>query len=74
MRRLVAVEMLGVYVALLAVLALARAGGTLVVLLPCLAALVPYALIIPNLGALYRFRYGFLMLLVGLGLAGAWIC
>jgi hypothetical protein len=73
-RRLVAVEMLGVYAALLALLAVVwqwrRRAELWVVLLPCLAALVPYALLIPNLGALYRFRYGFLMTLDGLGVAG----
>jgi hypothetical protein len=73
-RRLVAVEMLGVYAALLALLAVVwrwRRRATLwIVLLPCVTALIPYALIIPNLGALYRFRYGFLMVLVGLGVAG----
>lgn len=74
-RRLVAAEMLGVYAALLALLPVIwrwrRRAELWVVLLPCLAALIPYALIIPNLGALYRFRYGFLMVLVGLGVSGA---
>lgn len=73
-RRLVAIEMLGVYAALLALVAMVwrwRGRAELwVVVLPCLTALVPYALVIPNLGALYRFRYGFLMVLVGLGVAG----
>ena len=39
-------------------------------MLPCLATLTLYSLAVPNLGALHRFRYGFLMTLVGLGLAG----
>jgi hypothetical protein len=38
----------------------------------CTAMLVVYAMIIPNVGALYRFRYPFLMPLVCFGLA-AWL-
>ena len=41
-----------------------------IVVLPCLAILTLYSLAVPNLGALHRFRYGFLMTLVGLGVAG----
>ena len=41
-----------------------------IVVLPCLAMLTLYSLAVPNLGALHRFRYGFLMTLVGLGVAG----
>jgi hypothetical protein len=73
-RRAVAVEMLGVYVALLALLAVAwqwrRRAELWIVVLPCLAILGVYSLAVPNLGALHRFRYGFLMTLVGLGVAG----
>jgi hypothetical protein len=70
----VAVEMLGVYPALLALLFAAwrwRGRADLwIVVLPTLAILGVYALAVPNLGALHRFRYGFLMTLVGLGVAG----
>ena len=41
-----------------------------IVVLPCLALLTLYSLAVGNLGALHRFRYGFLMTLVGLGVAG----
>jgi hypothetical protein len=73
-RRVVAVEMLGVYPALLALLLAAwrwRGRADLwIVVLPIVAMLGVYALAVPNLGALHRFRYGFLMTLVGLGVAG----
>jgi hypothetical protein len=73
-RRVVGVEMLGVYLALLALLFVAwrwrRRAELWIVVLPTLAILAVYALAVPNLGALHRFRYGFLMTLVGLGLAG----
>ena len=73
-RRVAAVEMLGVYPALLALLVVAwrwrRRADLWIVVLPCLAILTLYSLAVPNLGALHRFRYGFLMTLVGLGVAG----
>jgi hypothetical protein len=66
--------MLGVYVALLALLPVAwrwrRRAELWIVVLPCLTILSIYSLAVPNLGALHRFRCGFLMTLVGLGLAG----
>jgi hypothetical protein len=73
-RRVVAIEMLGVYAALLALPAVVwrwrRRPELWVVVVPCLTALIIYTLAIPNLGALHRFRYGFLMVLVGFGVAG----
>jgi hypothetical protein len=73
-RRVAAVEMLGVYPALFALLVVAwrwrRRADLWIVVLPCLTILTLYSLAVPNLGALHRFRYGFLMTLVGLGLAG----
>ena len=73
-RRVATVEMLGVYPALLALLAVAwrwrRRADFWIVVLPCLAILTLYSLAVPNLGALHRFRYGFLMTLVGMGVAG----
>ena len=74
-RRVVAVEMLGVYAALLALLVVAwhwrRRADLWIVVLPCLGILTLYSVAVPNMGALHRFRYGFLMTLVGLGLAGS---
>jgi hypothetical protein len=81
-RRVVALEMVGVYAGLCllpAVLLRSRRRAELwIVVLPCLAILGLYSLAVSNLGALHRFRYGFLMTLVGLGLTGgrdllAWI-
>lgn len=73
-RRLVAIEMLGVYAGLVGLAVTAwrerRRPELWVVLLPCLALLTLYTLVVPNLGALHRFRYGFLMALVGIGIAG----
>jgi len=73
-RRVVAVEMLGVYLGLLSLLVVAwrwrRRAELWILALPCLGILGVYSLAVPNLGALHRFRYGFLMVLVGLGLAG----
>src|SRR4029077_19770062 len=73
-RRVATVEMLGVYPALFALLVVAwrwrRRADLWIVVLPCLTILTLYSLAVPNLGALHRFRYGFLMTLVGLGLAG----
>ena len=73
-RRVATVEMLGLYPPLLALLVVAwhwrRRADLWIVVLPCLAILTLYSVAVPNLGALHRFRYGFLMTLVGLGLAG----
>jgi hypothetical protein len=44
-----------------------------VILFACTSMLIIYAMIIPNIGALYRFRYPYLMPLVCFGVAG-WIC
>ena len=73
-RRAVALEMLGVYAALLALLPVVwrwrHRADLWIVIFPCLLILSIYSLSIPNLGALHRFRYGFIMVLIGLGLAG----
>ena len=73
-RRVAAVEMLGVYLGLLSLLVVAwrwrRRAELWIVALPCLGILGVYSLAVSNLGALHRFRYAFLMVLVGLGLAG----
>ena len=74
MRRVAGVEMLGVYFALAFLpyalwrwrsrveMWLAAAFGSILLLL--------YSYATPNIGSLYRLRYGFLMLLVALGVAG----
>jgi hypothetical protein len=73
-RRIVALEMVGIYLALLGLAASLwgwrRRPELWVVLLPCLAVLALYTLAVPNLGTLHRFRYGFLMTLCGVGIAG----
>lgn len=75
MRRVAAVEMLGVYLALLCLpvaLWLWRDRLELwLLVLSSVLVMEVYALAVPNLGALYRFRYGFIMLLVSMGVAGA---
>ncbi|MBI4191159.1 MAG: hypothetical protein HY525_11560 [Betaproteobacteria bacterium] len=75
MGRIAAVEMLGVYAALLflpyALWAWRRRLEIWLTLIFCGAMIVAYAYAIPNVGALYRMRYGFMMTLVALGVAGA---
>lgn len=75
-RRIVSLEMVGVYVAMLGLpLAMWRWGRRpelWIVVLACVLPLALYGVTIPNVGALHRFRYPFLMPLVALGLA-AWL-
>ena len=40
------------------------------VIFVCISLLAIYAITVPNLGALYRFRFPYFMTMVGLGLAG----
>jgi hypothetical protein len=74
MRRLAGVEMIGVYCALLflpyAAWRWRRRVEIWLVLSGCVSAIMLYTYVVPNIGALYRMRYGFLMLLVGVGFAG----
>ncbi|HXH06224.1 MAG TPA: hypothetical protein VNI83_06505 [Vicinamibacterales bacterium] len=74
-RRLAGFEMIGVYLGLGGLLygiARWRARAELyAVLLICGTLPVIYTVLVPNVGALYRLRYGFLMTLVGLGVAAA---
>lgn len=74
MRRLTGVEMIGVYCALLFLpYALWRWRRKVEMWLPVVFGtmmVLVYAFSTPNLGSLYRQRYGFLMLLVGVGLIG----
>ena len=74
MRKVTGIEMLGVYAALLflpvAFLMWWRRVELWVVTIFNVSLALCCALAIPNVGALYRFRYGYLMTLVALGLAG----
>ena len=75
MRRIAGVEMIGVYLALIffpyavwrwrskVELWLSASFGSILLLM--------YGYATPNIGSLYRLRYGFLMLLVAVGVAGA---
>ncbi|MDO9372323.1 MAG: hypothetical protein Q7U07_07005 [Gammaproteobacteria bacterium] len=74
MRQLAGVEMIGVYCALLFLpYAMWHWRGKVEMWLPVVFGtmlVLVYAFSTPNLGSLHRQRYGFLMLLVGVGLAG----
>jgi len=47
-----------------------RRNNTVGIVLMCCGMMTTYALVVPNLGALYRFRYEFFMPLVALRIAG----
>ena len=74
MRRVSAVEMIGVYVGLvllpLSLWQWRRRPEIWVFVLFCAGMMVAYGLVIANIGSLYRIRYPFLMPLVALGIAG----
>ena len=74
MRRVSAAEMIGVYAALIllpfSLWRWRRKPETWVLTLFCAGMMVTYGLVIANVGSLYRVRYGFLMTLVALGIAG----
>ena len=74
MRRISAMEMIGVYCTLLLLpyaLWLWRKKIEIWMTLSfCTILLLVYTYITPNVGSLYRTRYGFLMMLVALGIAG----
>jgi hypothetical protein len=71
MRKIAGLEMLVVYAALaLAVggaVAMRRERALQTILLFAVPLIILYAVVMPNVGALHRMRYGYLMLLVGLG-------
>ena len=74
MRRIVGVEMMILYPLLLIGLPLGawrwrRRGEFWAALIFCTSFILIYTYAIPNLGTLYRMRYGFLMTLAGLGFA-----
>jgi hypothetical protein len=75
MRRAALLEMLGVYIALCflpyAVWTWRGRVELWIVLTFCVSMMVLYSLTVPNAGSLYRARYGFLMTLVAVGVAGA---
>lgn len=75
MRRIAGVEMIGVYLALpflpLALWRWRRRVELWVIVGFCVTMLLVDGAVITNVGTLYRLRYGFLMLLVALGIAGA---
>jgi hypothetical protein len=74
-RRIAAGEMLGVYLALAGLLAAVwrwwRRAELWVLLWLSASTIVVFSTAIANVGTLYRMRYGYLMLLVALGIAGA---
>ncbi len=74
MRQMAGAEMIGVYCALLFLpYAMWHWRGKVEMWLPVMFStmlVLVYAFSTPNLGSLHRQRYGFLMLLVGVGLAG----
>lgn len=74
MRRISALEMIVVYCALLflpyALWLWRRKIETWLTFSFCTIMLMIYTYIMPNVGTLYRTRYGFLMMLVALGIAG----
>jgi hypothetical protein len=75
MRRVSAFEMSGIYASLVFLLIGLKFWGKKLefwlVLLFCSANMTIYALIVANVGTLYRMRYGFMMTLVALGVASA---
>jgi len=74
MRRVSAFEMTGIYIGLallpLAIWRWRRKPELWVVLIFCAGMMLVYGLVVANVGTLYRFRYGFIMTLVALGIAG----
>ncbi len=74
MRRVSAAEMIGVYAALILVpfslWRWRRWPETWILTLFCSGMMMSYGLVVANIGSLYRVRYGFLMTLVALGIAG----
>jgi len=74
MRRVAGAEMLGVYFALcflpFAAFFWARHFEFWIMILFCSGLLVLHGLVVNNVGTLYRMRYGLLMLIVALGMAG----
>jgi hypothetical protein len=74
MRRVSALEMIGIYLSLLALpLAIWRWRRRIemwVILAFCAGMMLVYGLVVANVGTLYRMRYGYIMTLVALAIAG----
>jgi len=74
MRRISAVEMVGVYLAFIflpyAIWHWRKRIEIWLILSFCSGMMLIYAICICNVGTLYRVRYGYLMTLVGIGIAG----
>ena len=74
MRRVSAFEMIGIYISLvllpLAIWRWRRKPELWIVFIFCVGMMLIYALVVANVGTLYRFRYGFIMTLVAIGIAG----
>ncbi len=74
-RRVAAFEMVFIYLSLLCLfygIYLWRKKIEMwVILLFCTVMMLPFVYSVPNMGTLYRYRYGYLMVLVGLGVASA---
>ena len=74
MRRITVFEMIIVYISLLgipfAILCFYRRSEFWVILIFCSSIMLIYGFEIPNAGTLYRMRYGFIMMLVAIGLMG----
>jgi len=74
MRRVSGLEMLGVYLALAflpySVWRWRARPDSWIILIFCSGMMLIYGLVVANVGTLYRFRYGFIMTLVALGIAG----
>ena len=72
-RREAGIEMVGVYLALAllpyAVWRWRRRSDLWIILIFCAGMMLVYGLVVTNVGTLYRFRYGFLMTIVGVDLA-----
>jgi hypothetical protein len=74
-RRFAGIEMVGVYLALpwlaYAIYRWRARPELYAILLFCAGMMIAYAVMVPNLGALHRLRYAFLMTFVAVGLAAA---
>lgn len=75
MRRIVGFEMSGIYLTLpflfYAIWHWRRRKEIWIILVFCMTTMLFYTLVVCNIGTLYRLRYGFIMTLAGLGIAGA---
>lgn len=75
MRRISAFEMLGMYAALLflpySLWRWRKCTEAWLIIGSCTIAITLYTYIIPNVGTLYRMRYGFIMIIMAMGVAGA---